>query len=277
MNKLTALLMIIALSIFGLSACGQADDENLLRVGMDLEFPPYSYIDDEGNPAGLEPAIAHAFGEYIGMEVEIVDTDFGLLLGALEVGDLDILIADMSVTEERMEKANFSDPYRYSQTLALVNKDFALANNITDQMPAEEFFNLADAKFIGLAGTFGVTVPESFGVEVNAATEIGNAILEVAGGQSTTLVASSEIHSFHAANPDTTIVYSNIGNNSASCFVVALDNQELLTKSNEFIATMYEEGGLYDQIRAEFDPIIGDFLKNPDLGLDYIVNEPASN
>ena len=78
------------------------------------------------------------------MKVEIVDTDFGLLIPALETGDVDILIADMSKTDERALKADFSDPYRYSQTLALVNKDFAAKNNITNDMTPYEFFHIAD-------------------------------------------------------------------------------------------------------------------------------------
>ncbi len=278
MKKLISVLLSITILCFSLIGCSDTSSETsseVLRVGMDLKFPPYSYVDADGNPAGLEPIISEAFGEFLGMDVEIVNTDFSLLLGALEVGDVDILIADMSVTEERLEKADFSDPYRYSQSLALVNKDYAQANNVTDDMPPEEFFHLEGSAFIGLAGTFGVVIPQSFGAEVTEVTEIGNGILEVTNGQSTALVASSEVHGYHAANKDTTVVYSGIGDVSRSCFVVPKGETELLEKSNEFIATMYEDGGLYDQIREEFDPIVADFLKSDELGLDYIVNEPG--
>ncbi len=250
------------------------DGDNVLRVGMDLKFPPFSYIGEDGEPAGLEPIIAQAFADYLGMELEIVNTDFGLLIPALQTGDVDILIPDMSETEERAQQADFSDTYRYSQSLALVNKDFAEANNITDDMPPEEFFHLVGSEFIGLAGTFGVLVPQQFGAEVTEVTEIGTGILEVAGGQSTALVASVEVHSFHAANPDTTIVYHGIGNWSGSSFVVKKGDAEMLEKANEFIATMYEEGGLFDEISPEWDGIIAEFLSNDELGLDYIVGKP---
>ncbi len=278
MKKIIALMIVLLLSITIFTACtsnpSEEGDQEVLRVGMDLKFPPFSYLDDNGDPVGLEPTIAEAFGEFLGMEVEIVNTDFSLLIPALQTGDVDILIPDMSYTEERAKQVDFSDAYRYTQSLALVNKDFATENNITDDMPPEEFFNLTGSKFIGLAGTFGVIVPEQFGAEVVEVTEIGTGILEVASGQSTALVASNEIHSFHAANPDTTVVYSGIGNWSGSCFVVKKGNTELLEKSNEFVASMYEEGGLFDQIREEWDAIMGDFLQNDELGLDYIVEKP---
>ncbi len=278
MNKKIRTLssIILAGMVLLLSACSsdiQGKGETL-RVGMDLQFPPFSYLDETGNAAGFEPIIAEAFGEYLGMEVEIVNSDFSLLIPALETGDVDILIADMSETPERAQKADFSDPYRYTQSLALVNKDFATEHNITNDMKAEDFFAIEEATFVGLAGTFGVVVPQSYGVDVKEFTEIGSAILEVSQGTASAIVFSNEAYSFHAVNPDTTMVYA-LGNVTSSSFAVKKGNTELLTKANEFIASMYEEDGFYDQIRGEWDQIIGEFLVNDELGLDYIIYPPT--
>ncbi len=282
MRKLIALFMVLLLIMIPIAGCSSEEtppaeggESNVLRVGMDLKYPPFSYVGDDGEAAGFEPVISEAFAEYLGMEVEIVNTDFGLLIPALETGDVDILIADMAETEARAEKADFSEMYRYSNTLALVNKDFAEEHNITDDMPPEEFFALTGSDFIGLAGTFGVVVPQDFGAEVKEVTEIGIGILEVANGESTALVASNEVHGFHAQNPDTTIVYSGIGYVSGSSFAVRKGDTEMLEKANEFIASMYEEDGLYNEIREEFDPIIAEFLQNDELGLDYIITPPG--
>ncbi len=274
MKKLFSTIIAVTM-LLSLTACvsqGADTSEDVLRVGIDLKFPPFSYIDENGDPAGLEPEIAEAFGEYLGKEVEIVNTDFSLLIPALETGDVDILIADMSRTDERAEKADFSDPYRYTQSLVLVNKEYAEVNNVSNLAP-DEFFALPDQKFIGLAGTMGVLVPQSFGVPVTEITEIGSGILEVTNGFSTALVASNEVHAFQAANSDTTVVYY-VGNVSASSFVTRKGDEEMIEKSNEFIASMYEEGGFYDEIREEYDVIIGEFLGNDELGLDYIINYP---
>lgn len=244
--------------------------DSALRVGIDLSYPPYSYLDDGGQPAGFEPDLAIAFGEFIGQEVEIVDTSFGLLLAALDMDDLDILIADMSINEERQEKADFSDPYRYEFTLALVNADFAEENNVSDAMTEDEFFAIEGANFIGRAGTKGVYYPQSKNVEVTEVTEIGTGLVEISTGMADILIASNEIHSYHAADPDNTVVYSGIPEQSASCFVVKKGNSELLAQANEFIDYLYEEDGGYDQMKEKFDPIIGEFLQNEELGLDYI-------
>lgn len=246
-------------------------DSDVLRVGMDLKFPPFSYLDDEGNPAGLEPAISYAFGEYLGVPVEIVNTDFSMLIPALETGDVDILIADMAATEARAEKVDFSDPYRYTYTLGLVNKDFATEHNVTDEMSEDEFFALEGAKFIGLSGTKGVYYPQAAGVEVVEVTEIGTGLTEVSMGMSDILIASNEVHGFHAADPDNTVVYSGILAQDGSNFATRKGDSELMEKANEFIASMYEEDGFYQELAEEFDPIIAEFFQNDALGLDYIV------
>ncbi len=274
MKKLLSLILALAL-MFSIIGCGATKKDNTLRVGMDLKFPPFSYIGDSGEAEGFEPLIAKAFGEYLGMDVEIVDTDFSLLIPALETGDVDILIADMSYTEERAKKAAFSDPYRYTQSLALVNREYAETMDITDDMAPEEFFHLEGSKFIGLAGTFGVMVPHSYGAQVTEVTEIGSGILEVTNGTATALVASNEVVSFQAANPTTTVVHP-IGNTTSSNFVVALGNEEMLESANKFIASMYDDGGFYDQIREEYDPIVAEFMGDDTYGLDYIIYPPAS-
>ncbi len=117
----SALGMAVVVSLVGCSesSTGESEEagvssENVLRVGMDLKYPPFTYIGDDGNPAGLEVDIANAFGESIGMEIEIVETDFAMLIPALDTGDIDIVICEMSVKEERLEKVDFSNPYLFS-------------------------------------------------------------------------------------------------------------------------------------------------------------------
>lgn len=276
-KKILGSLTLGSVLLFGLSGCSQGtstaettETVDVLRVGMDLKFPPYSYMDDNGNPAGFEPDISYAFGEYLGVDVEIVNTDFSLLIPALETGDVDILIADMAGTAERAEKVDFSVPYRYGHTLALVNKDFAEANNITNDMPEEDFFAL-NANFIGLSGTKGVYYPLNYGIMVTEVTEIGTGLIEISNGMSDILVASEEIYGFHAADPDNTIVYTGIVPQDSSNFAVRKGDTDLLDKANEFIAYMYEDGGVYDQMTEKWDPIIGEFLQNDELGLNFIV------
>lgn len=244
---------------------------DMLRVGIDLKYYPFMYEDESGEPAGLEPAISYAFGEYLGVDVEIINTDFSMLLPALDTGAVDIVISDMSSNESRMEKADFSQPYRYGHTLALVHSDFAAIHNITDEMSVETFFALDSARYVGLSGTLSVTLPLEHGVVVDEVMEVATAVLDISRGNYDVIVGGDTIRGDHVAHAETTIIYDGIGHDIGSCFVVKKGNTQLLEQANEFILTLYEDGGLYEQIGTSMDEEIGIFLQDTSLGLQYIV------
>lgn len=275
-KRICSILTALLLAAAALTGCsGKEENPDTIRVGIDLKYYPFMYLDDAGEPTGFEVDISKAFGEYLGKEVEIVNTDFTMLIPALETGDIDIVISDMSSNEERLQKVDFSDPYRYGRTLALVNKDFAEKNQITDEMSEEEFFNIPDARFIGLAGTISVTVPQSFGKEVTEVTENTSAIMEVVNGTADVFIGANTIRGDHAANPDTTVIFDGFSQYSASCFAVKKGNTELLEQANTFIASMYEDGGFYEQAGTKYDAGIGEFMQDDSLKLDYIIYPPT--
>lgn len=293
MKKLLTFFLMVTMMSITLGGCGNSnldeqtqptnesvvqpntnEDIDILRVGIDLKYYPFMYENEKGEPSGLEPQIAYAFGEFMNMPVEIVNTDFSMLIPALDTGNIDIIISDMSSNESRLEKADFSEPYRYGHTLALVNKDFAIENNITNDMSSKEFFAIEDANFVGLSGTIAVTIPLENGVEVVEVTDVANAVIDISRGNYDIIIGSDAIRGDHASNADTTVIYEGIDNYIGSRFVVKKGNDNLLEKANEFIPTLYEDGGLYEQIGTSLDTQIGEFLQDSSLGLDYIVSRP---
>lgn len=281
-KKFLSLMLIFIIFVTVLTGCINTNkqselnnDKDILRVGIDLKYYPFMYLDEDEQPTGLEVDISNAFGEYIGKKVEIVNTDFSMLIPALETGDVDIVISDMSSNDERKQKVDFSIPYRYGRTLALVNKDYAEKNNITNEMSEEEFFNIEGTRFIGLAGTISVSVPQSFGKNVTEITEIASGIMEVSKGKSDVLIGDNTIRGDYAANKDTTVIYDGISDYSESCFAVKKGNTQLLEKANDFINSMYAEDGFYMQAGTKYDEVIGEFMKDNSLGLDYIIYPPS--
>lgn len=282
MKKFLSLVLAGIMLITVLAGCSNTSqqpkvdsDTDILRVGIDLKYYPFMYLDDNGQPTGFEVDISKAFGEYIGKKVEIVNTDFSMLIPALETGDVDIVISDMSSDEERKQKVDFSIPYRYGRTLALVNKDYAEKHNITNEMSEEDFFNIEGTRFIGLAGTISVSVPQSFGKNVTEITEIASGIMEVTKGNADVLIGANTIRGDHAANKDTTVIYDGISDYSESCFAVKKGNTQLLEQANTFIDSMYAEDGFYKQAGTKYDEAIGKFMKDDSLGLDYIIYPPT--
>lgn len=281
MKRFSIILLILIVSVTMFTGCGnKANNNNVkqtLKVGMDLKYPPFSSMDADGNPEGLEVDIANALGEYLNQEVEIINTDFSMLIPALETGEVDIVISEMTIKEERKEKVDFSSPYLYGKTLALVNKNYAKKNNITDNVSVEDFFAIKDAKYVGLAGTISVSVPQKYGVQVSEATEVASALMEINNGTSDVLVGENTIIGLHYSYPDTTIIYNGIKDYTEIGMAVKKGNSDLLVKVNEFIASLYESDGFYEKIKSKYDSAIGEYLKDDSLGLEYLINPPSNN
>ena len=270
------LLAIILINYSDKKSISKENVQNTLKVGIDLKFPPFMFENDDNIASGFEPDLARAFGDYLNMDVKIINTDFSMLIPALQTGAVDIVISDISITPERMEKVDFSDGYRYGRTPVLISKNFYEENNITDEMSAKDFFNIPMAKFIGLSGTVGTIIPSHYGIEASEATEIGTAVMEIVTGQSDALVGSYVIFGDHNANKDTTELYLGIRDATPSGFAVKKGNTYLLTKSNEFIATLYQKGGLYEQLAAKYNSEIKKVFFNTELGLEYITSKPKT-
>ncbi len=272
MKKMLIFGLFLLVSIT-LSACGLGDngDERPLRVGMDLSYPPFETIEG-GEPYGISVDVAELFGEFIGREVEIVNTNFGSLIPAVNAGDIDIIIASMSKTEERAQSVDFSDPYFYFKIISLVNQDFADQHNLDGDSTTEDILAIDDTKFIGIAAQVSSQIPRDLGKDVTEATELSTAIQEVAQGSSDILMMSSfPVTNGHRANPDTTMVIWDPFQSSPISMAVEKGNEELLAQANEFIATMHDDGGAYDVLRERWDDEVQALLER--YGLEFFINE----
>ena len=109
MKKIIALLLMLTMLVACFASCG-GDDSNTLTMATNAAFPPYEYYEGD-KIVGIDAEIAEAIAKKLGMELEIVDTEFGSIIGGVQSGKYDIGVAGMTVTEERKESVNFSDSY----------------------------------------------------------------------------------------------------------------------------------------------------------------------
>ena len=84
--------------------------DGVLTVGTNAEFPPFEYVDDNGEPDGFDIALIKAIGEKLGVTVEVENMEFDSLVSSIG-SKIDIAIAGMTVTDERKGSVDFSDPY----------------------------------------------------------------------------------------------------------------------------------------------------------------------
>jgi polar amino acid transport system substrate-binding protein len=267
--KKSFLLVSSVVAIGILAGCGPSDP---IRVGMDLRYPPFETVTTDNEPEGISVDVAKAFGTYLGRPTEIVNTGFGGLIPALQSGDIDIVIASMSITTARAQIVDFTDPYFYFKIITLVNQTFATTNNLDADSTTEELLALSSAKFAGIASQVSATIPTSFGKTVTEYIDLATAIEAVAEGDADILLMSaSPVVNGYKANRSKTMIVWDPWVSSPIGMAVNKGNTELLASANAFIDTFNDEDGLYAQLRTNWNAIILTQLER--YGMDFYINE----
>jgi lysine-arginine-ornithine-binding protein len=88
-----------------------ADVKNRLRIGTEGAYPPFNLVNKSGQVQGFDIDIAKALGKEMGMECEFKVLDWDGLIPGLLAKKFDVIIASMSITDERKQKVDFSNKY----------------------------------------------------------------------------------------------------------------------------------------------------------------------
>lgn len=142
-SKTTKAAALSAAALLALTACnGNGEEEaasgDVITVGIAGEVP-YSYLDDNGEPAGATVALAERiFGE-MGYEVEAELVDWDNLIPGLNAERFDAISAGMSITPERCEEAAFAEPeIMYTTALVVEEGNPYGVENLDDVLAAQE-------------------------------------------------------------------------------------------------------------------------------------------
>ncbi len=244
MTKKILALALAALMAFALVACN-APAEETLTMGTNAAFPPYEFMDDAGNVVGIDAEIAAAVAEKLGMKLEIKDMAFDSLITAVSTGSVDIVLAGMTVTEERKESVNFSDSYATGVQVVIVTEDSTIAT-IED---------LKDKKIGVQTGTTGdIYCAGDYGEDAVARYDNGAlAVAALQNGQVDCVVIDNEpAKAFVEANEGLKLLDTEYITEDYAA-AIAKDNTELLDNVNKALAELKAEGKL--------DEIIGKYIK----------------
>ncbi|MHC1626517.1 MAG: transporter substrate-binding domain-containing protein [Methanoculleaceae archaeon] len=92
----------------------------VFKVGIDAEYPPYPYLDKDGNAVGFDVDSMKWIAEREGFGVTFHPTVWGGIIPPLQAGKIDIIHSGMTITKERAEKVNFAIPYwKVNQSVAI--------------------------------------------------------------------------------------------------------------------------------------------------------------
>lgn len=106
-------LLVFAIFIL-ITTCAAASDRPV-RIAIEGVYPPFNYVDPQGNPKGFEVDLAKTLCDTIGCKYQFVVLDWDGMLTGLLAGKVDAVMASMSITEERKKSVAFTQKYYEEQ------------------------------------------------------------------------------------------------------------------------------------------------------------------
>ncbi len=222
--------------------------DGVMTVGLNATFPPFEYVGDgtdtfdditsnEGNVTGFDVAMMNEIGKRIGVTVEIEDMDFDGIIPALG-SKIDVAATGMTITDERKESVNFSDPYYDATQSVLVSEDSTIATTEDD---------LKNASAIGVqAGTTGETVARGINDAATVSVKSFNqAVADLVNGKNDAVILDQV--------PAEAFATSYSGQLDTEQYGIAMpkDDEVMLNAINGALAAMKADG-TYDTLVEQY-------------------------
>lgn len=212
-----------------------------LVVGTDATYAPMEYMDENGEIVGIDIDIVKAIAEELGIEVEFKNIGWEPLFPAVDNGEVDFAVSSITITEEREESFDFTDPYYVANQLILVPED----SDITS------FADLEDKKVSAQINTTGhIVVKELLGetsTNIVAAETMPLAISEMINGNADASVGdNSTVNEYIKNNPNVEVktIEDDSFEKEYYGLMVKKGNTEVLELLNEGIQKIKENGKL---------------------------------
>ena len=236
-------VLVVALGLALIVAgCGSQDDVGVVQIGLNAEYPPFEYIDEEtGEIAGFDVDLMNAIAEEAGFEFEWVNTRWDGIFVALASGEFDAVCSAATITEERAEMVNFSDPY------------FDAGQKIAVRAETEDIQGPDDlaGRNVGVQlGTTGdIWLTDKTDAVVQRYDENTLAFQALAAGNVDAAVADSPVvFEIVSANPEMDLkILEGVYTDEQYGIAVNKDREDLLELINEGLAAV-KESGRYDEI-----------------------------
>ena len=268
MKKILAMAMAVVMAL-GLSACGGSNSAasssaagsvsgsasgsasngdaafttvtpGKLTMSTNASFPPYEMVADDGSFEGIDIEVAGAIAEKLGLELQVDDMGFDAALQAAQTGKSDMVMAGVTITEERQAVMDFSNSYANGVQVVIVKEgspiqtvdDLANANMIGCQMGTTGYIYCSDTVENGGFGEDHVTPYDDGAAAVQALMN---------GQVDAVVIDNMPAQSYVAANPGLKILDGEFTNEDYA-IGVAKGNTALLDAINGALEELTNDG-----------------------------------
>lgn len=272
-RKVTALITAAALTLLGLTGCagaaaqpstearpsaeaasqGSADASTgsaskpttydtikangYITFATEGTYAPYSFHDDANNLVGFDVEIARAIADKLGVEAKFTETQWDGIIAGLDANKYDAISNQVSITEERLQKYLFSDPYTYVYGVVIVNDDNEEIKSFED----------LDGKDVSLTVTSNwAQVAESYGGKIVSTSGFNESIqLVLQNRVDATVNDNVTFYDFIANQPDAKAkIVATSDDATESAILIRKGDDDLQAAINDALSQLKSEGKL---------------------------------
>lgn len=258
MKKLSVLLVVLTAVglLFGVAGCGGGGEEKeaaketklVINAGADAVYAPFEYQGDSGKVEGFDADLIRAIGKAEGIEVNVKHVDWDGLFPALQAGDINAVISAMTITDERKEVVDFSDPYFESGQIIAVKKDSKIAT-------LQELVGIPVGVQQNTTGQYALEKLKGINVDdIKKYPTAPDALMNLQNGLVQAVVADAPVVlNYITTNPDCGLKTVKSDDFEKEYYGIAINkgDKELLTAINDGLKKIKADG-TYDEIHKKY-------------------------
>jgi L-cystine transport system substrate-binding protein len=215
----------------------------VMKIGIEGTYPPYDYLGSNNQYTGFDVELATDLAKSIGVKTEFVATQWDGLIGGLKADKFDAIAADMSITPQRAQQVDFTNPYLISGAVIVTKKG------------SPEIHSLAGlkGKNVGVgAGTTFATLAQQSGANVHLYKTANDYIQDLLNGRLDAIINDQNTMAYMISKKHMPLVIDtslldrdNIG------MAIKKGNEDLVTAMNNALSQMVADGE-YDKLYEKY-------------------------
>ena len=211
--------------------------EGTLKVATEGTFSPFSYYNDKNELAGYDVDVARAVAEKLGLKIEFLTAPWDAMLAAFDAGKADAVFNQVSITDERKKKYEYSVPYTVVYGAIIVHKD----NN-----DIKSFEDLKGKKNADSATSNWAQVAKKYGAQNVTVDSFAKSMeLLIARRVDTVVRDNTVFYDFLKQRPDAPIkIAAKLKDVDYSAAIVQKGNKELADQISKALNELKAEGKL---------------------------------
>lgn len=237
-----ALAALLAAGTLAMASCSKKKDT--IIVYTNAEFAPFEYVAD-GKVVGIDIDICQKIADEVGAELEIVNTDFDSIIGAIASGKGDIGASGFTINAERLEQVNFSIPYYNTTQYIIVPKGSEIKS-------VQDLAGKNVAVQIGTTGDLAITDMNLEGIVITRLNNANEGGLGLGTKYDAVVIDEPTAKNIAAVNGFDTVKVEGLETEQYG-LAINKSNTELLKAADKVIAAMIEDGSLAESVSYHTD------------------------